>query len=265
MSDFLISNKLKLNDDKTHLMVMTTSQARAVRKGGIKDSSNVEIRTPTKVVEPSVSEKLLGCWLHEDMKFKENIITSEESLLRALNSRIGALKLLGKVASFRTRKMVADGIFMSKLIYLIALWGGSAKYILVTLQKAQNRAARVVTKLDWSTPTADLLNQCGWLSVHQLVVYHSVVLVYKILRNESPSFLFSMFSAKYSYKTKQARTGQIKHTRDLELQITKDSFRWRASEDYNGLPQEIRNLETVQMFKKAAKDWIRKHTPLAPP
>ena len=31
MSDFLISNRLKLNDDKTHLMVMTTSQARAIR------------------------------------------------------------------------------------------------------------------------------------------------------------------------------------------------------------------------------------------
>ena len=199
------------------------------------------------------------------MKFKENIITNEESLLRALNSRIGALKLLGKVASFRTRKMVADGIFMSKLIYLIALWGGSAKYILAALQKAQNRAARVVTKLDWGTSTADLLNQCGWLSVHQLVVYHSVVLVYKILKNESPSFLFSMFSAKYSYKTKQARTGQIKHTRDLELEMTKDSFRWRASDAYNELPQEIRNIETLPMFKKTVKDWIRKNIPLAPP
>ena len=173
--------------------------------------------------------------------------------------------MLGKVASFRTRKMVADGIFMSKLIYLIALWGGSAKYILTALQKAQNRAARVVTKLEWSTPTADLLSQCGWLSVHQLVVYHSVVLVFKIIRNESPRFLFSMFSAKYSYKTKQARTGQIKHTRDLDLGITKDSFRWRASGAYNELPQEIRDIETLHMFKKAAKDWIKKHIPLAPP
>ena len=61
MSDFLVSNKLKLNDDKTHLMVMTTSQARAVRKGGIKDSNNVEIRTPSEVIQPSVCEKLLGC------------------------------------------------------------------------------------------------------------------------------------------------------------------------------------------------------------
>ena len=53
--------------------------------------------------------------------------------------------------------MVADGIFMSNLIYLITLWGGSAKFVIDALQRAQNRAARAVTKLDWNTPAAELL------------------------------------------------------------------------------------------------------------
>ena len=46
MSEFLVNNRLKLNDDKTHLMVMTTGQARAKRKGNIKVSRRVEIITP---------------------------------------------------------------------------------------------------------------------------------------------------------------------------------------------------------------------------
>ena len=265
MSDFLVSNKLKLNDDKTHLMVMSTSQARAIRRGGTKDSNKVEIRTPTETVHPSECEKLLGCMLHEDMKFQEHLISNEESLLRSLNTRICALKMLSKVASFRTRKMVADGIFMSKLIYLVPLWGGSAKNIIAALQKAQNRAARVVTRLDWATHTAELLRQCGWLSIYQLVVYHSVVLVHQIIKNESPRFLFSMFSAKYSYNTKQAKMGFIKHTRDLDLSITQDSFRWRASQHYNELPIHIRNSDTIENFKKTCKTWIVENTPLAPP
>ena len=265
MSDFLISNKLKLNDDKTHLMVMSTSQARTIRRGGIKDSNKVEIRTPSEVVHPSECEKLLGCMVHQDMKFGEHLISNEESLLRALNTRIGALKILSKLASFKTRKMVADGIFMSKLIYLIPLWGGSAKNIIASLQKAQNRAARVVTKLDWATHTGELLKQCGWMSVHQMVIYHSVVLVQKIIKTSSPKFLFSMFSAKYTYNTKQAQKGLIKHTRDIDLGITEDSFRWRASKDYNGLPMEIRSSETIESFKKECKTWILNNIPLAPP
>ena len=186
MSDFLVSNKLKLNDDKTHCMVMTTREARAKRKDTGKDSSKVVIRTQVEEIQPSEVEKLLGCWLHQDMKFKENILDNKESLLRSLNSRIGALKTVGKVASFKTRKLIADGIFMSKLIYLIELCGGCAEYLLDSLQKTKNRAARAVSRLDWFTPTTALLNQCGWLSVRQLVVYHSVVLVFEIIMTSTP-------------------------------------------------------------------------------
>ena len=193
LADFLVSNRLKLNDDKTHLMVMSTSQARALRKGTMKDSSLVVIRTPTELVKPSETEKLLGCWLHQDMKFTEHLQNNTESLLSSVNKRIGAMKMLGKVANFKCRKMIADGIFMSKLIYLIELWGGSSKYLLVALQRAQNRAARTVAKLDWSTPVAELLKQCGWLSVHQLVVYHSVVLVYKVIRPSPLSTFMQCF------------------------------------------------------------------------
>ena len=257
VSNFLISNRLKLNDEKTHLMVMTTSQARAMRQGTIKDSSLVTIRTPSKVIEPSKTEKLLGCWLHQDMKFSEHLVYHKESLLYSMNQRIGALKLIGRVADFKTRKMIADGIFMSKLINLIELWGGSSQYLLKALQKAQNRAARFVSKLDWNTPTGKLLKQCGWLSVHQLAVYHSVVMVYKVMLYKSPKYIYSMFSTKYNYNTNQAQNKMLRQTRKFSLNLTKESFRWRAAMHYNQLPLEIRELGNLQHFKKEAKAWVK--------
>ena len=264
MSKFLISNRLKLNDDKTHLMVMTTSQARAVRKGTIKDSSLVVIRTPSKIIEPSESEKLLGCWLHQDMKFAEHLVNHRESLLRSLNQRIGALKLICKVANFKTRKMIADGIVMSKIIYLIELWGGSSKYLMEALQKAQNRAARFVTRLEWNTPTGELLKQCGWLSIQQLSVYHSVVLVYKVMLNKSPKYLYTMFSTKYIYRTSQAHNKILRQSRNFSLNITRDSFRGRAAMHYNQLPLDIRNSASIQQFKKDAKAWVRSNISIYP-
>ena len=78
MSDFLINNQLKLNDDKTHLMVMTTSQK---RKNLAQDDS-VFMITPSEVIEKSESEKLLGAWIHEDMKWAEHILNNDESLVR---------------------------------------------------------------------------------------------------------------------------------------------------------------------------------------
>ena len=73
-----------------------------------------------------------------------------------------------------------------------------------SLQVIKNKAARVVTKLDWSTSSHALLSQCGWLSVHQLVVYHTVVLVHKVLLSGTPKHLFNLFNEDYNVKTRLA-------------------------------------------------------------
>ena len=172
--------------------------------------------------------------------------------------------MIGNVANFKTRKMIADGILMSKLIYLIELWGGSSKYLLEALQKAQNRAARTVTKLDWSTPVAELLKQCGWMSVHQLAVYHSMVLVFKVIQSKSPKYLHSMFSAKYNINTKQAKKEHLQQTKGYHLEISQDSFRWRSAELYNEIPLKIRNNSSLETFKKEIKSWIKTNVSIYP-
>ena len=101
-----------------------------------------------------------------------------------------------------------------------------------------------------------------WLSVHQLVVYHSVVQVFKVIQKKSPKSLYAMFSAVFTYNTKQARAGTIRHTRDLDLGLTASSFRWRAARSFDNLPLEIRKLDTVQKFKKAAKAWVKENISL---
>ena len=86
-------------------------------------------------------------------------------MIKTLQTRYNALKIVCRVASFKQRKIIADGIFMSKLIYMIQVWVGCEKYLLKALQTTQNRAARAVTRLSWDTPVNIILNQCGWLSV----------------------------------------------------------------------------------------------------
>ena len=239
----------------TKLMVMSTSQARPHRVGG----SQIQIRTPNEIIQQSECEKLLGGILHQDMKWSEHILEHEESLVRSLNSRLGAVKLVSKVASFRNRKMIANGIFLSKLTYLMPLWGGCSKGLVKTLQTIQNKAERAVTKLDWNTPTAVHLKQCGWLSVQQLIFYHSVLLVYKVLKTKSPKYLYDMFSTPYNYKTRQADDVKIRHEQKLKLDLAADGFRWRASGQFNLLPLSIRNIATFTKFKTAAKKWIRQN------
>ena len=117
LSDFLVSNRLKLNDDKTHLMVLTTSQK---RRRNICDLQ-VTITTPTKTVTATPVERLLGGWIDQDLKWAEHILHNKESLVRGLTTRVSALKMVCKAAPLKVRKIIVDGIFTSKLSYLISL------------------------------------------------------------------------------------------------------------------------------------------------
>ena len=142
ISKFMVDNRLKLNNDKSHLLVINSSKRRATA-----NSSNlVEIKTPSESIRPTTNQRLLGCWIQDDLKWTEHIRDNEESLIRSLNKRLNAQKIISKISDFKTRKFIAEGIFMSKLVYMISVWSGCTKELLSSIQTIQNRAAKALTR-----------------------------------------------------------------------------------------------------------------------
>ena len=170
------------------------------------------------------------------------------------------MKKIRKVATFKQRKMTANGVFMSRLIYCITVWGGNCgEEMLNALQVCQNRAARAVTRNSWTVSSADTLKQCGWLNVRQLVAFFTVLQMYKISRFRQPADLAVMFDWEYGRATRAAAAGLVKPVGLPRLALARDSFRYRAPELFNQLPVSVRHCDTVQSFKLAAKKWIQDH------
>ena len=92
MADYLTANKLKVNSDKTHLLLMTTEQKRRHHP------TTVKMVTGTETIETTEVERLLGAYIHQDMKWTEYIRNNDNSLLHCLNKRLGALKKVSKSA-----------------------------------------------------------------------------------------------------------------------------------------------------------------------
>ena len=98
---------------------------------------------------------------------------------------------------------------MSKLCYLIQLWGGCEGYLQHALQVVQNQAARAVTGRSWFTPTRVLFTVCNWPSVKQLIEYHTLIMPHKITMTRNPYYLKNKFSTDFYYRTRQVATGSI--------------------------------------------------------
>ena len=113
----------------------------------------------------------------------------------------------------------------------------------------------MVMKLDWMTPSKLLLQHCGWLSVNQLVFYHSVLLVYSVRKNKTPRYLYDMHNKWiYRYLTRQAEAELIGLTRPRS-ETSRDSFGFRAASQFNMLPKEIRDADNISVFKTRVKVW----------
>ena len=207
---FMNNNKLKLNSDKTHLMLLGTDSAWRNKLS----PHSLSLDTGQERIPTTDCEKLLGGFIAQNMKWTNHILVNENSLVKQLGIRVIALKKISRVADFKTRKMLADGLFMSKLIYLIPLWGGCEKFLLKSLQVVQNKAARTVTKMGIYTPVQTLLRQCSWLSVYQLVFYHTIILLFKTVQNKTPEYLYQMTSAEPIYLTRADNGGKLRVVAD---------------------------------------------------
>ena len=94
------NNKLKLNDDKTHLLIMTTKQKQIIV------DINVKINTPNEEIKPIKSEQLLGIFIQEDLKWTDYLQNNEKSLIKQLNTRLNARKMISNVVSFKVKPII---------------------------------------------------------------------------------------------------------------------------------------------------------------
>ena len=252
MAQFLSNNKLKLNQEKTQFLVMATNQRRKA-----KDIS-VEIRTNNETIKPVKTAKLLGVEIQDDLKWSQYILLSDNSLVRQLTSRLSAIKLVCGAASFKERLMMTNGLFCSKLIYQICLWGGAEDYLLQSLQKVQNRAVRFVAKSRENPSLSLMFRSCGWLNVRQLVFYHSNVLIHKVLLTSQPQYIHERLPTEFTCNTRLAASNSLRValTKRANLSLTGNSFINRSIKSYNLIPAELRQLTSLTTFKSKLKIWV---------
>ena len=254
ISEYMASNKLVINADKTHLLVLGTKAMDEKR-------SLVSMLADEHIIKPSRQEKLLGCIVSDNLKWKHHILDHEQSLIRQLTRRVNGLAMITSRADFKTKLLVANGLIMSKVCYLIQLWGGCQGYLLKALQVQVNKAARSVTGLSGFSSTKKLMQKCGWLTVKQLVQYQTIIMVHKTLLTSRPLHMYNRFYLDFSYNTRQHSTGCIRldHTYVCRGDLPKNSFRYRGAHYYNALPAEIRTIRNMTTFKLKLKRGIKQN------
>ena len=242
---WMCSNNFKLNAGKTHILTVGTGE----RLGSLADKVEVTMDGVQLVEGRDKCELLLGCEMEANLKW--NVQTS--SVLGKLKSRLVGLTSLKYIVPYHTRNTITTGIFNSVLVYCLPLYGGCNVAHIKSIQVLQNRAAQVVTHFPPRTRREDLYNKVKWLTVNQLVAYHTLLTVFKIRKTGEPEYLAQFLK----YDNRQDRI-IIPNT---QLGLAKKSFVWRGSATWNSLSQDLRKCNKIGQFKRGAKQWVIANIP----
>ena len=136
------------------------------------------------------AEVLLGCSVQSNLKWNSQV----EAVQQKLKTRIGALEHLRYVLPYTFRKSIVDAIFNSALSYCLPVYGGCDQADLNMLQIMQNKAARIATDSPMMASRVEMFERLQWMTVRQLVFYHTILTTYRIRQNKQPEYLHSLMS-----------------------------------------------------------------------
>ena len=218
---WLKDNRMCVAGNKSKLLIIGTEELKKSRLG----TQPISISVDGKVVNESISEKLLGIVISNDLTWRDHMYGENDGLLSALSKRLGVIKKLSQYCSRAKLSMIAEGIFYSKLRYglplLATTWGlekykdGDSRFKNLTkednrkLQVLQNQLCRIILLKGnlykkQNIPTEQLLAQCNQLSVHQMGAYTTIIMVKKILQSGKPTYIKRRLRIQRNEKTRNS-------------------------------------------------------------
>ena len=247
---WMMSNRLKLNGDKTELTVFakprTDSRIRPVLP--VLSIENVPI-------QPQSDCKVLGSFF--DSKLSMDVHVSQ--FCKSANYHINNIYSIRKYLDFTTTEALVHAFVSSRLDYCNSLLFGITKQQLSRLQKIQNRAARLCLSIPRRdrVPVLTLLRTLHWLPVSFRIDFKILLLTFKCLNGLAPTYLSELLSVRNASRTTRSAGEMLL---DIPKSNTKSwgdrSFAVCAPRLWNGLPLFVRSAESVSSFKSTLKSHL---------
>ena len=248
LKKYMRNNDLSLNQGKTKILECMISQKKGRTPGPPPELVIVNTQGELKTVLDTGHLRILGVNLMANMSWGSHLETGTRALLPAARRLLGSLKHLGSKLPKSCRKLLASTMVMSKLTYLMPVWGGTTPNYLRQAQILQNKTARWVTGMKRRTRIKDMITACGWLSIEETIEQHTLVMMWKLMHQNKPRHLSMKLKREENFKIKQE---------EVRLQFSERSLIQRGTKAWNTLPLDLRELSTLSIFKRRLKNWIR--------
>ena len=246
-------NMLKLNDDKTELIVFASRYNQHLYS-----DASMMIGNTTVVCEPQV--KNLGVIFDQVMSMRQHVnYTSRTARFHLRN-----ISRIRRYIPEESCKLVVQSLVTSRLDYSNGLLYGIPKSAVSILQSVQNSAARIVTKTAPREHITPVLRELQWLPVDRRIEYKILLYAYKALNGLAPEYLCNMVELYAPDRVlRSASQNLLVVPRGKHCQYGMRTFAMAAATLWNSLnvrdrSNRIRGSPSLESFKSNLKTLLFK-------
>ena len=187
-------NKLSISYDKTTYMVLGT-------KPKEHDPNLLDLSVDGNKIEKVPKQKLLGIVIDDHLSWAPHI----DYLCSTISSKISLLRHISIYAPQNIQKIFYQSYIQPLLDNGCNPWGNTTAANIERLSKLQKRAARIILRADFMTPSTIMFDKLEWPSVPKRLMYNKAVLTYKALNNLAPAYISGLLKPVSETHTRSLR------------------------------------------------------------
>ena len=246
LTEWLNTNKLSLNINKTHYMIFNPPR--------IKPNCRLHIHINNVEIHSVEQTKFLGVIIDCHLSWKPHIQYIKTKVCKS----IGIITKARKYLDSKSLQCLYYAFLYPYFVYAITVWGGTNITSLSPLIKVQKWALRAISNKSRRFPSAPLFESFKMLNINQIYRLQVLAFVYKYNASCLPDVFHNFFTKTsdiHSYSTRQQFN--FYPTR-CKYDLTKSLVRYSGTILWNGLDNEFKLcVGSVSSFKRQiTKSWF---------
>lgn len=230
IKNWLCSNKLKINEDKTAALIFSTDKSR-------RDLDDT-LQLGNRIVVIEKSTKFLGLHVDRFLKWYDHI----EYLSIKLSKISFGIRTLSKYISEKELMIVYFANAESIMRYGIIFWGSSSAVDVIF--RVQKKIVRIMYHMSFRESCRGVFKKNGILTLYALYIFECLVFFFKHRE------VFEVHTTHHNYRTRSENLHYPIH----RLSVTEKHPSYMCIKLFNALPSNLRISCNLNVFKKRLKN-----------
>lgn len=250
ISNWCSLNNMSLHPEKSKCMLLST-------KHKIMKARPLNLTVNDVNIENVTVQKVLGVYIDNTLTWDYQIT----SVCKKINTKISLLKQINLFLNEDMKRMFYNAYIIPCFDYCCSVWGKGvhSKGNINKIVKLQKRTARIILQRDFRESSSKMFTELQWMTFENRVIYHTAIMAFKCQKNLFPDYMSDLLSVSQNENYKLRSSTR----RDLILpkfktNYMKDTFMYKSSHIWNFLPQNIRQINSLNSFKHNLRTFILK-------